>query len=396
VIGKNKYASHGFVTRMSSWCELQALCSDAVIPNGSFALHAQATFDLVGRIQTDQVEHDLLQEGEILWRVVFAHGAGILAEADVENPEKQILDAPVGPNCCRELFGGQLVRHDVVAPLQVRLLVTHLTEGVHQTELLALGPIRQIDDAFRGQHRSNWADDSTMGSEQLPVTVNLLRWIMVNELGLDGLQQLQLFLFDSQGEVLLLVGDLIGDVFLAPHGVAADQQPVDIECFQEFWDGGDLITLAGHLFLVENDPGFGCKGADHVNGTPAATARPAHRLAVNSHDACQGTDLPSHPAAERRFEWSRVEGLEDAQKGLLRGNPIPEYQEFVEPRLPSYVPTRRCLRWNRSRRGRRQWQSRESLGSYSASHFSVTGDRQLHPNSMPCWPPLSWSFLVPK
>ena len=30
------------------------------------------------------------------------------------------------------------------------------------------------------------ADDSTMGSENLPVTVNLLRWILVNELGLDG------------------------------------------------------------------------------------------------------------------------------------------------------------------------------------------------------------------
>jgi 2-polyprenyl-3-methyl-5-hydroxy-6-metoxy-1,4-benzoquinol methylase len=32
---------------------------------------------------------------QILWRVVLAHGAGILAEADVENPVKPVLDAPV-------------------------------------------------------------------------------------------------------------------------------------------------------------------------------------------------------------------------------------------------------------------------------------------------------------
>lgn len=37
-----------------------------------------------GGIQPNQIEDDLLQEGKILWGVVFTYGAGILAEADVE------------------------------------------------------------------------------------------------------------------------------------------------------------------------------------------------------------------------------------------------------------------------------------------------------------------------
>jgi hypothetical protein len=49
---------------------------------------------LVGRIQTNQVENDLLQEGEILWSVVLAHGAGIFAEADVEHPVKSVASRP--------------------------------------------------------------------------------------------------------------------------------------------------------------------------------------------------------------------------------------------------------------------------------------------------------------
>jgi hypothetical protein len=73
------------------------------------------------------------------------------------------------------LFGRQFTRADVVAPLKLRLLVADLAQGIDQTDRLALGPIGQIDDPFRGQHRSDLSDDSTMGRVDLAVPVDFLR-----------------------------------------------------------------------------------------------------------------------------------------------------------------------------------------------------------------------------
>jgi len=92
---------------------------------------------------------------------MLAHGAGILPEADVENPVKPVFDALVDANRCRD----QLTGTDVVEPLQVRLLLIHLTAGVHQSDRLALGRIRQTYDSFRGRHGSEWADNPTMGRQ---------------------------------------------------------------------------------------------------------------------------------------------------------------------------------------------------------------------------------------
>jgi hypothetical protein len=106
---------------------------------------------------------------------------------------------------------------------------------------------------------------------------------------------------------------------------------VDIQCLEQFRDGGDLIALAGDLFLAENDAQFRREGADHVNGALAATARPAYRFAIDPQAAFQGTDHPSHPTAERRLELLRVEGSEDAQKRFLGGNAVLEHQELTQP-----------------------------------------------------------------
>ena len=140
---------------------------DVVLPSGALALEAQAGLGLVGGIQTNQVEDDFLQEGEVLWGVVLAYGAGILAKADIENPVKAVLDAPVGSHRGGELFGRQFTRADVVAPLELRLVVSDLTQGVDPSDLLAFGPIGQINDPFRGQHRSDLSDDPAKGRVDL-------------------------------------------------------------------------------------------------------------------------------------------------------------------------------------------------------------------------------------
>lgn len=99
------------------------------------------------------------------------------------------------------------------------------------------------------------------------MTLNLLRWILFDELGLDAFQRRRLIVFDRKRVVTTLVGNLSGDGFLAPLGVDAYPHPVDIDSFKEFRDGGNLVTLSGHLFLTENDPEFRSKGVDHIRAS---------------------------------------------------------------------------------------------------------------------------------
>jgi hypothetical protein len=79
---------------MSLRGEAQYSHPDVVLPSGALALQAQARLDLVGGIQTNQVENDFLQEREVLWGVVLAYGAGILAKADIEHPVKAVASRP--------------------------------------------------------------------------------------------------------------------------------------------------------------------------------------------------------------------------------------------------------------------------------------------------------------
>ncbi len=69
--------------------------TDIVIPGRPFALESQARLGGVGFVRTNQVQHDLLEQGEVLRGVVFADHAVVLAEADVEHPVQAVLDGPV-------------------------------------------------------------------------------------------------------------------------------------------------------------------------------------------------------------------------------------------------------------------------------------------------------------
>jgi len=89
---------------------------------------------------------------------------------------------------------------------------------------------------------------------------------LINKISLDGFQQRRLIAFSREQVVAAVVGDLRGDVPLAPHGVRGDQQALDLQCLEQFRDGGDLITLGGDLFLAEDEAQFRGEGTGHVNG----------------------------------------------------------------------------------------------------------------------------------
>ena len=105
----------------------------------------------------------------------------ILAEADIENPVKPVLDAPVGAHRCRELLSTQVTGTDVIAPLQARLLVADRADGIDSADGLALRPIGPIDDALRWKYRGDLTDESAMGLLDLALSIDPLSFMLIDE-----------------------------------------------------------------------------------------------------------------------------------------------------------------------------------------------------------------------
>lgn len=284
-------------------------------------------FALVHRVQTNQVEHDFLQEGEFLRGVVVAYGAGIRAKADVEHPVKSVLDAPIASYGCGELFRSQATRAEVIGPLESRLLIADRAQRVDQNNRLALGPIVQGNGSWRGQRRGNLAKDGTTRLAGSVVTVNRFPLIVVNDISLGSLHERLLIAFDRQQVVTALFGDLTGEVHLAPHDVDGDQQALDMQRLERFRDACRLISLAGDLILAENDAQFRREGTDQVNRPLTGTVRPTHRLAIDRNAAFQGVNHLGYPVAKGRLKLFRVQRPEDPQKRLLGGDAVLEHQE---------------------------------------------------------------------
>src|SRR5690606_42128287 len=81
---------------------------------------AAALFPYTTLFRSNQVQHDRLEQREVLRRVVLADHAVIFTEADVEHPVKSVFDGPVCTHGLGQLFGGEFARADVVALFQDR------------------------------------------------------------------------------------------------------------------------------------------------------------------------------------------------------------------------------------------------------------------------------------
>ncbi len=243
---------------------------------------------------------------------------------------KPIFHGPMAAHSDGKLFGGQLASADVIAPLEVRLFVAGLAQGVDQTDRFARGPIGPVNGSSCGQDRGDLADDPTTGLMNLALAVDGFRLALIHEISLDAFQQRRVIPFDREQVVAALVGDLTGNVPRAPHGVKGDQQALDLQRLEQFRDGGDLVTLGGDLFLAENDARFRGEGTDHVNGALTAAARPAQILAIDRDAASEAPDHLSNPAAESHLEWLRFQRPEDPQERLLGRDAVLQRQELTQ------------------------------------------------------------------
>lgn len=252
---------------------------------------------------------------------------------------KPVLDAPMRSHRGSQLLGGEGARADVVAPLQIGLLVADHPHGVDAPDRDALWPVARIDDALGREHRSDLPDGAAVAAFDQRAAVDRLDAVLVDEGDLDRFEQLGLVALDHQQVVTLLRNDLFGNVFLAAHRVDRDQQSLDRERLEQFGNCGDLVALGGDLLLAEHQSQLGGEGADHVDRALAARARAAHGLAIDCDRAGQArivaerTDHATDPAPEHAFELLRIERAQDPQEGLLGRDAVLEHEEATQPRL---------------------------------------------------------------
>jgi len=259
----------------------QHLHSDVVIPGGALALQAQAGLDRVGGVGADQVEDDLLQQREVLRRVVLAHHAGILAEAHVQHPVQPVLNAPVRAHRAGQLLGREHARADVVALLDLGGRVADKALRDDAADGLAAGPQRGVDRVAAGRGPAQLQDGSTVAAlDVLEAGAGRLR---IAEQIAHLLRERRLVALDREQVVGALVADLGSDLALTAHRIDAHQQPLEIERVEQLGDGGDFIAFAGDLLLAQHQAEIGREGARHMHRRPVAIGRAAQGLAVDGH-----------------------------------------------------------------------------------------------------------------
>ena len=191
--------------------------TDIVIPGRPFALESQARLGGVGFVRTDQVQHDLLEQGEVLRGVVFADHAVVLAEADVEHPVQAVLDGPVRAHGLGQFLGTEAARADVVARLQFSDLVADHPLRDNAADRLAAGPQLGVDLRAAGGDPAELQHRSAVGA------VHVLEAV-ASPLGIADeiahlLVQRGLVTLDGQQVIAPLVDDPGGDLALAAHGM---------------------------------------------------------------------------------------------------------------------------------------------------------------------------------
>lgn len=75
-----------------------------------------------------------------------------------------------------------------------------------------------------------------------------------------------LILLDRQNVIRLVFNDLGTIHLLIVHRVDSHDEPGQLECVQQLGNGGDLVALAVHFALCQDQPVFTGPGADQMDG----------------------------------------------------------------------------------------------------------------------------------
>src|SRR5262249_36893055 len=130
------------------------------------------------------------------------------------------------------------------------------------------------------------------------------------------------------------VHDLLGDLFLATHGVNGHQSAVEVQQLQQLGNGRDFVGLLVQRDLPQGQLGLAGPSADDMQRPQPGTGRATQGLTVDGNvtDANQlgGGMQPGHAAA---LEGAAVERGEDTLEGVVAGDAFGQLQEASKPLL---------------------------------------------------------------
>lgn len=154
----------------------------------------------------------------------------------------------------------------------------------------------------------------------------------------DFLVKVALVAFDAEDVVAAFFNDFVGDLALGAHGVDGDDGTLEVEHFQQFGDGGDLVAFVADEALGEGDaPGAG-PGAHGMNVAFATVTATTQRFAVDG-DLFVGEDDSGllEMVDDALAEEFGIDGFKDAGEGVVAWDAVGEGDPFAEPFEPDFA-----------------------------------------------------------
>lgn len=233
---------------------------DSLVPVGELALLAFAQFLLgggrLGRIQAEHVDDHTADQREDLWLIIFPDHAGIIAEIDIEHPVKLVLHRPMPPNGRGHCLRRDLARGSVVALFKIAGLAAGLAQRCDQGDGFAIRPVPGVDRSKRRRRcPGQLGHDPAMRRIQMREAWQASTLVLAEGVT-DLVQQAGLVALHHQRVITPLGDDLPGGQPMAD----ADEKAFDVQGFEQFRNGGDLVALLIDPLLAEDNAQVGGKG----------------------------------------------------------------------------------------------------------------------------------------
>lgn len=89
--------------------------SESIVPSSELSLFGETEFAEGGRcgLQSQDVEHDFFQAGEVVSRKVLAYRGSVFTEVYVEHPVQAVFNSPMTTNRFGKRFGRHQSGRDV-------------------------------------------------------------------------------------------------------------------------------------------------------------------------------------------------------------------------------------------------------------------------------------------
>ncbi|AVZ79330.1 hypothetical protein C3497_07670 [Zoogloeaceae bacteirum Par-f-2] len=293
---------------------------------------------LTGRVQPQQVHHDVANNSQVVGRVTAAHPGLILVELHIQTPVKPILHLPVAANCFGDALGVRGQAAQVVGTLGAGF-VADSAHPLDQGEARDVLPLFALVEPIGGVVRNAAAD--------LRASMAKIRGFMrrgrrerspwIRDAGkADRVEQLRVVVLHAQHVVGAAFADRARNLRLCAHRVDRHHAAFQGELREQLGNGGDLVGFLGRGPLAQHHAHPGGERADHVQGTCrglALACRSSAALAVDRNDRVFGQHRHDHadPAPKRRLELVRLNQAEHAPDRVVRRDAMLKLHEPSQP-----------------------------------------------------------------